>query len=147
MTSADARLLVVEDSASMRALIHRLLAEFGIAAVDEAEDGVVALTRLHASRYNLVISDWYMPRMTGIELLRAIRADPALRSLPVLLVMGYISKNLVLEAAAAGATGFLTKPFVDATLAEKLSALLGCQPRQHAGPMDFARLHQPAPAH
>jgi len=118
------RLLVVDDSASMRRVIHHVLSRLGFTQVDEAGDGVEALARLQASTYDLVISDWYMPFMSGLELLRRMRATPALAGLPMLIVTGYVTKDHILEAADAGANGFVVKPFVGASLEEQVTLLL-----------------------
>jgi len=119
-----ARLLVVDDSASMRRVLRQVLAGLGFSQVDEAGDGVQALERLEASSYDLLITDWYMPYMTGLELLRAVRARPALELLPVLLVTGHVSRDHAFEAEQAGATGFLQKPVIGHVLEETVSQLL-----------------------
>jgi len=125
MNRRDARLLVVDDSPSMRRVMRHVLTELGFTQVDEAEDGVQALEHLEATHYDLVISDWYMPRMSGIDLLRHVRAAPALAQLKVLIVTGYVTQEHLVEAAQAGADGFVIKPFIGASLEEKVTALLG----------------------
>ena len=91
--------------------------------MDEAEDGVVALTKLKHGDFEFVVSDWNMPNMTGIELLQAIRADAKLKDLPVLMVTAEAKKENIIAAAQAGANGYVVKPFTAATLEEKLNKI------------------------
>ena len=107
----------------MRRIVRNLLKELGFNNVDEAEDGVDALSKLQGGGFEFVISDWNMPNMTGIDLLRNIRADAALRGLPVLMVTAEAKKENIIEAAKAGASGYVVKPFTSATLDEKLSKI------------------------
>jgi len=99
--------------------------------VDEADDGAMALQKLRSGVFDFVISDWNMPNMTGIELLRAVRADPALKHLPVLIITAEAKKENIIEAAQSGASGYIVKPFTAATLDEKLTKIL--QRMQEAG--------------
>jgi two-component system chemotaxis response regulator CheY len=122
--SRDMKFLVVDDFSTMRRIIRNLLKELGFTNVDEAEDGVAALAKLKAGGFEFVVSDWNMPNMTGIELLRAIRADAQLRELPVLMVTAEAKKENIIEAAQAGASGYVVKPFTAATLDEKISKIL-----------------------
>jgi two-component system chemotaxis response regulator CheY len=103
--------------------VRNLLKELGYANVDEAEDGVAALQKLRGGNFQFVVTDWNMPNMTGIELLRAIRADGALKHLPVLMITAEAKKENIIEAAQAGASGYIVKPFTAATLEEKLSKI------------------------
>jgi two-component system chemotaxis response regulator CheY len=114
----------VDDFSTMRRIIRNLLKELGFTNVDEAEDGVAGLAKLRGGDFDFVISDWNMPNMTGIELLRAIRADAALKHLPVLMVTAEAKKENIIEAAQAGASGYVVKPFTAATLDEKLGKIL-----------------------
>ncbi len=123
MTDPKMKFLVVDDFATMRRIVRGLLKELGFNNVDEAEDGVVALTMLKRESFDFVVSDWNMPNMTGIELLRAIRADAALSNLPVLMVTAEAKKENIIEAAKAGASGYVVKPFTAATLDEKLNKI------------------------
>jgi two-component system, chemotaxis family, chemotaxis protein CheY len=125
MDRRTARILIVDDSGSARRSIREALEALGFSNLDEAEDGVQALQRLVANPYDVVLSDWYMPRMTGLELLRQVRATPTLRHTPVLLVMGDVTRSHIREGCEAGANGIVTKPFIADTLAEKLNQLLG----------------------
>ena len=117
------KFLVVDDFSTMRRIVRGLLKELGFLNVDEAEDGVVALARLKSESFDFVVSDWNMPNMTGIELLRAIRADAALAHLPVLMVTAEAKKENIIAAAQAGASGYVVKPFTAATLDEKLNKI------------------------
>ena len=123
MTNPNMKFLVVDDFATMRRIVRNLLKELGFVNIDEAEDGVAALQKLRASRFDFVVTDWNMPNMTGIELLRAIRADAALKHLPVLMVTAEARKENIIEAAQAGASGYVVKPFTAATLDEKLKKI------------------------
>lgn len=124
MNKADMRFLLVDDFATMRKIVHNLLKELGFTRIDEAEDGAAALKQLCTGNYDFVVSDWNMPNMTGIQLLRAIRADPGLKHLPVLMVTAEAKKENILEAAQAGASGYVVKPFTAAVLDEKISKIL-----------------------
>ena len=114
------RFLVVDDFSTMRRIVRNLLKELGFVNVQEAEDGVQALSKLRADTFDFVVSDWNMPNMTGIELLRSIRADASLKHLPVLMVTAEAKRENIIEAAQAGASGYVVKPFTAATLDEKL---------------------------
>lgn len=119
----NTKFLVVDDFSTMRRIVRNLLKELGFNNVQEAEDGVEALSKLRADTYDFVVSDWNMPNMTGIELLRAIRADDKLKHLPVLMVTAEAKKENIIEAAKAGASGYVVKPFTAATLDEKLKKI------------------------
>jgi two-component system chemotaxis response regulator CheY len=119
----NTRFLVVDDFSTMRRIVRNLLKELGFLNVQEAEDGVEALAKLRADTFDFVVSDWNMPNMTGIELLRAIRADEKLKHLPVLMVTAEAKKENIIEAAKAGASGYVVKPFTAATLDEKLKKI------------------------
>lgn len=121
MPDKNMKILVVDDFSTMRRIVRNLLKELGFTNVDEAEDGVVALQKLKGGGFEFVVSDWNMPNMTGIELLRAIRADASLKALPVMMVTAEAKKENIIEAAQAGANGYVVKPFTAATLEEKLN--------------------------
>lgn len=124
MSQENLKFLVVDDFSTMRRIVRNLLKELGFTNVDEAEDGVVALAKLKAGSFDFVISDWNMPNMTGIELLRAVRGDPALAGLPVLMITAEAKKENIIEAAQARASGYIVKPFTAAVLDEKLNKIL-----------------------
>ncbi|WP_410015413.1 chemotaxis response regulator CheY [Sodalis sp. C49] len=123
MADKELRFLVVDDFATMRRIVRNLLKELGFNNVDEAEDGVDALTKLRANKIDFVISDWNMPNMDGLALLQNIRADGAMAALPVLMVTAEAKKENIIAAAQAGASGYVVKPFTAATLEEKLNKI------------------------
>jgi two-component system chemotaxis response regulator CheY len=116
----DTRFLVVDDFSTMRRILRNLLKELGFMNVQEAEDGVDALAKLRAENFDFVVSDWNMPNMSGIELLKAIRADARLKHLPVLMVTAEAKRDNIIMAAQEGASGYVVKPFTAAKLDEKL---------------------------
>jgi two-component system, chemotaxis family, chemotaxis protein CheY len=126
--NADMKFLVVDDFSTMRRIVRNLLKELGFTKVEEAEDGVVALTRLRGEQFDFVVSDWNMPNMDGLTLLQTIRADPALKALPVLMVTAEAKKENIIAAAQAGASGYVVKPFTAATLDEKLKKIFQTMP-------------------
>ena len=123
MSDPSMKFLVVDDFSTMRRIVRNLLKELGYTNAEEAEDGVVALSRLKSEKFDFVVSDWNMPNMTGIELLKNIRADDALKTLPVLMITAEARKENIIEAAQAGANGYIVKPFTAATLDEKLNKI------------------------
>lgn len=123
MSDKNMRFLVVDDFSTMRRIVRNLLKELGFSNVDEAEDGVVALHKLKNGQFEFVVTDWNMPNMSGIELLKAIRADASLKHLPVMMITAEAKKENIIEAATAGASGYIVKPFTAATLDEKLNKI------------------------
>lgn len=123
MLKADLNVLVVDDAATMRRIVRSLLRELGIKNVREAEDGEAAFENLKLQKADLVVSDWTMPKMTGIELLRAIRQDSTLKDTPVLMVTAESKKENIMEAVQAGVTNYIVKPFNSKTLEEKLNKI------------------------
>lgn len=115
--------LVVDDFATMRRIVRNQLRELGITDIEEAEDGHQALNILKKGGFGFVVTDWNMPNMQGIDLLRAIRSDPQLRTLPVLMVTAEAKRENILEAAQAGVNGYVVKPFTPVVLKEKLEAI------------------------
>ncbi|MEO7114416.1 MAG: response regulator [Caldimonas sp.] len=125
MNNAEAlRFLVVDDFATMRRIVKGLLKDMGCHHADEAEDGVQALAKLKEKPFDFVVSDINMPNMTGFELLAAIKADEALKHLPVLMVTAEARKEDIVLAARSGAAGYIVKPFTKATLEEKVQRIL-----------------------
>lgn len=117
------RILIVDDFSTMRRIVKNLLSDLGFSNTAEAEDGSAALLALRASPFDFVITDWNMPVMTGIELLRAIRADEKLKALPVLMVTAEAKREQIIEAAQSGVNGYIIKPFTAQTLEEKLGKI------------------------
>ena len=117
------RILIVDDFSTMRRIVKNLLNDLGFTNTAEAEDGNSALVALRGSKFEFVVTDWNMPGMTGIELLKAIRSDPALAKLPVLMVTAEAKREQIIEAAQAGVNGYIIKPFTAQTLQEKLAKI------------------------
>ncbi len=119
------KILVVDDFSTMRRIVRNLLVELGFSnpLIQEADDGDNALTMLRSTPFDLVVTDWNMPNMTGIELLRAIRAEPAIKTIPVLMVTAENNRDQIIAAAQAGVNGYVVKPFSAATLEEKLARI------------------------
>jgi len=123
MADKNMRFLVVDDFSTMRRIVRNLLKELGFTNVDEAEDGQVALHKLKTQHFDFVVSDWNMPNMSGIELLRAVRAEPQLKGLPFMMITAEAKRENIIEAAMAGASGYIVKPFTAATMEEKMNKI------------------------
>ncbi|MEE8302761.1 MAG: chemotaxis response regulator CheY [Candidatus Tectomicrobia bacterium] len=123
MPTQDIKILAVDDFSTMRRIVKNLLKQLGYTNVTEAEDGAVALDILQKEKIDFVISDWNMPNMTGLELLKAIRADSNLKDIPVLLITAEALKDNVVAAVKAGANGYIVKPFTPDTLQEKIDSI------------------------
>lgn len=117
------KILVVDDFSTMRRIIKNLLRDLGFTNIHEADDGVTALPMLKGGGFDFLVSDWNMPGMTGIDLLRAVRADESLKTLPVLMVTAESKREQIIEAAQAGVNGYVVKPFTAATLKEKIEKI------------------------
>ncbi|AHI05858.1 chemotaxis protein CheY [Bdellovibrio bacteriovorus W] len=125
MFPKEARFLVVDDFATMRKIIKKVLNELGYSNIDEADDGKTALPLIQSAHdagqpYSFVISDWNMPGMQGIDLLKACKADPRFKSTPFMLVTAESEQKHILEAAKAGVSDYVVKPFNSATLKAKM---------------------------
>lgn len=117
------KILVVDDFSTMRRIIKNLLKDLGFTSIQEADDGNTALPMLQQGDFDFVVTDWNMPGMQGIDLLRAIRSDDNLKHLPVLMVTAEAKKEQIVAAAQAGVNGYVVKPFTAATLKEKLDKI------------------------
>ena len=117
------KILIVDDFSTMRRIIKNLLRDLGYNNVQEADDGNTALPMLKSGKFDFLITDWNMPGMTGIELLKAVRADEKLAKLPVLMVTAEQKREQIIEAAQAGVNGYIVKPFTAATLKEKIEKI------------------------
>lgn len=117
------KILVVDDFSTMRRIIKNLLKDLGFTNIQEADDGSTALPMLQQGDFDFVVTDWNMPGMQGIDLLRAIRSDDSLKHLPVLMVTAEAKKEQIVAAAQAGVNGYVVKPFTAATLKEKLEKI------------------------
>ena len=120
----DLRFLVVDDFSTMRRIVKNLLHDLGYANVQEADDGKTALPMLQAGGIDVLITDWNMPGMPGLELLKAVRGDEKLAKLPVLMLTAEAKREQIVEAAQAGVSGYVIKPFTAETLKEKLDKIL-----------------------
>lgn len=114
------KVLVVDDFSTMRRIVKNLLIELGFTNIDEANDGSTALPILEQGGIDFLVTDWNMPEMPGIELLKAVRANPKLSSMPVLMVTAEAERDQIVEAAQAGVNGYVVKPFTAETLKEKI---------------------------
>ncbi|RMG29713.1 MAG: chemotaxis protein CheY [Gammaproteobacteria bacterium] len=117
------KILIVDDFSTMRRIIKNLLRDLGFNNTHEADDGNTALPMLQSGNFDFLITDWNMPGMTGIELLKAVRSDPKLAHLPVLMVTAEAKKDQIIEAAQAGVNGYIVKPFTAQTLKEKIDRI------------------------
>ena len=117
------KIMVVDDMSTMRRIVKNLLKQLGFANVEEAENGQEALIKLKADKFGFVVSEWNMPVMSGIQLLRAIRADEALKSIPVLMVTAEAQKENIIEAVQAGVSNYVVKPFTAEALQEKINKI------------------------
>jgi len=117
------KILIVDDFSTMRRIIKNLLRDLGFNNTAEADDGNSALPMLRAGGIQFLITDWNMPGMTGIELLKAVRADETLKTLPVLMVTAEQKREQIIEAAQAGVNGYVVKPFTASTLKEKIDKI------------------------
>jgi two-component system chemotaxis response regulator CheY len=118
------KILVVDDFATMRKVIRNLLKQVGYINIVEAEDGVLALRALKSQKVDLVISDWNMPNMTGLELLKAVRADEDLKTTPFLMVTAEALQDNVIAAVKAGVSNYIVKPFTAEVLNDKITKIL-----------------------
>jgi two-component system, chemotaxis family, chemotaxis protein CheY len=123
--SKNLRFLVVDDFSTMRRIVKNLLHELGYPNVQEADDGQSALPMLKSGGFDFLVTDWNMPGMPGLDLLKAVRADPALAKMPVLMLTAEAKREQIIEAAQAGVNGYVIKPFTAITLKEKIEKILG----------------------
>lgn len=117
------KILVVDDFSTMRRIIKNILKQIGFANIDEAENGQVALSKIVDGNYDFVVSDWNMPEMTGIELLKEVRANAGTKDLPFLMVTAEAKKENVVEAVKAGVNNYIVKPFTAEVLKDKISKI------------------------
>ena len=119
----DMKILIVDDFSTMRRIVKNLLRDLGLNNTQEADDGLTALPLLKKGGFDFVVTDWNMPGMQGIDLLKHIRADAELKQLPVLMITAEAKREQIIEAAQAGVNGYIVKPFTAATLKEKLDKI------------------------
>jgi len=123
--NTDLKVLVVDDFATMRKIIKNILSQLGFKNIYEADDGTTALEVLKKEKIDLIISDWNMPKMSGLELLKAVRSDPNLKDIIFIMVTAEAQKDNVIEAIKHGVNQYIVKPFTPETLKEKLEKVLG----------------------
>ena len=117
------KVLVVDDSSVMRQIIKKNLKELGFGDITDADDGASGLKKLGEGSFDLVVSDWNMPKMTGIEFLKAVRADDGLKSTAFIMVTSEADKEKIVEAVEAGVSQYIVKPFNANQLEEKVKAI------------------------
>jgi two-component system, chemotaxis family, chemotaxis protein CheY len=120
----ELKFLVVDDYSTMRRVIKNLLHDLGYANISEADDGLSALPQLQQGDFDFLITDWNMPGMHGLDLLKAVRAHAKLARLPVLMLTAEAKHEKIVAAAAAGVDGYVIKPFTAVTLKEKIDRIL-----------------------
>jgi len=123
MPPTDIRILVVDDMSTMRRIIKTILNQLGYSNIEEAENGKQALAKLKKEKFDFVITDWNMPEMDGLTLVKEIRSDNELRTLPVLMVTAEAKKENVMEALKAGVNNYIVKPFTPEVLKEKMEKI------------------------
>jgi len=124
MLDNNMKILVVDDFSTMRRIIKNILREIGYNNVDEADDGTTALEKLRTGKFDFVVTDWNMPNMPGIDLLKHIRQDDSLKNTPVLMVTAESAKENVVTAVQAGVNNYIVKPFTAAALKERIDLIL-----------------------
>ena len=117
------KILVVDDFSTMRRIVKNLLNELGYKNTEEADDGNTALPILKNGNIDFLITDWNMPGMQGIDLIKAVRANPATKTLPILMITAEAKKDQIVMAAQAGVNGYIVKPFTAETLREKIAKI------------------------
>ena len=122
--SKSIRILVVDDFSTMRRIIRALLGDLGYTDVHEAGDGAAAIDLLKAQPFDFIITDCNMPTMTGLELLKAVRTEPATKAMPVLMVTAEGKRDQILESAQLGVSGYIVKPFTAETLKDRMESIL-----------------------
>lgn len=119
------RILIVDDFKTMLKIVESMLKQLGFKNVDEATDGTMALAKLRENKYDLILSDWNMEPMTGLELLKQVRANPVTKPIPFILITAESKPENIIAAKQAGVNNYIVKPFNAVTLKEKLTAVIG----------------------
>jgi len=117
------KVLVVDDFSTMRRIVKNLLKQLGFENIDEAEDGAQAYTKMKDGGYGFVVTDWNMPNMDGLDLLKKVRSDPAIKDTPMLMVTAEAEKEKVITAIQAGVNNYIVKPFTGEVLKEKMDKI------------------------
>lgn len=119
----DMKILIVDDFSTMRRIVKNLLRDLGFTNTAEADDGQTAWPQLQSGNFDFLVTDWNMPGMDGLTLLKKVRADEKLSTMPVLLVTAEAKREQIIEAAQAGVNGYVVKPFTAITLKEKIEKI------------------------
>jgi two-component system chemotaxis response regulator CheY len=117
------KILVVDEFSTMRRIVKNILRQLNFANIIEADDGATAIEVLQREKIDLVVSDWNMPKMTGLELLKAVRADDALKHIPFLMVTAEAQQENIIEAVKSGVSNYIVKPFTAETLSQKINQI------------------------
>ncbi|MBF0537976.1 MAG: chemotaxis response regulator CheY [Nitrospirae bacterium] len=117
------KILVVDDFSTMRRIVKNILKQLGFDKIEEAEDGEQAFTKLKNGAFDFLVTDWNMPNVSGLELLKRVRSDAKLKSMPVLMVTAEAEKEQVVEAVKAGVNNYVIKPFTADVLKEKIEKI------------------------
>ncbi len=125
MLEKSAKVMVVDDFSTMRRILKNILKQLGYENIEEAEDGAQAFNKLQSGGADFIVTDWNMPNMNGLELLKAVRADGALKEVPVLMVTAEAEKENIIAAVEAGVSNYIVKPFTAETLKEKIDKIFG----------------------
>jgi len=123
MSDFKMKILVVDDFSTMRRIVKNLLKQLGYENIEEAEDGAQAYSKLKNGGFGFVVSDWNMPNMDGLDLLKKVRSDPELKDLPILMVTAEAEKEKVITAIQAGVNNYIVKPFTGEVLKEKMDKI------------------------
>lgn len=125
MPDADMKILIVDDFATMRRIVKNILVQLGYKNIVEADDGTTALDMLKNEKIDLIISDWNMPKMTGLDLLKTVRSNDATASLPFIMVTAEAQQHNIIQAVKAKVSQYIVKPFTAETMQEKLNKVFG----------------------
>ncbi len=117
------KILIVDDFSTMRRIVKNILRQLGFSNIIEADDGSTGLDALQKEKVGMIVSDWNMPKMTGLELLKAVRADDALKDIPFLMVTAEAQQENIIEAVKAGVSNYIVKPFTAETLGQKIEQI------------------------
>ena len=121
--NTDMKILVVDDFSTMRRIVRNILKQLSFTTIEEAEDGDVAFEKLKADEFDFIISDWNMPNMTGLDLLKAVRSSDKLKDTPFLLITAESEKENIVQAAQAGVNDYIVKPFTADVLQAKINRI------------------------
>ena len=140
------KVLIVDDFATMRRILRNILKQIGFTDINEADDGSTALKELRKEKYDLILSDWNMPEMPGIDLINAIRADDELKGIPFVMITAEAQKDNIIGAVKAGVNSYVVKPFTAETIGEKLKKVFGCLLYTSPSPRDRQKSRMPSSA-